>query len=127
MAELDFEMKLDRMFHEPPPLPDAETFATLVEMRLNRGWSLRQVGIGAAGLVAGLIGVFQLLNTGLLVDAGAATERQAVLLTSGMTDLVKASETLSTLPVGGEVMWMAAALGVMALAFAVTRAVEEFQ
>lgn len=127
MAELDFEMKLDRMFHEPPAFADAETFASLVEIRLNRGWSLRQMGIGAAGLVAGLIGVFQALKSGLLFDAGAATERQAVIFTSGMSDLVKTSENLSALPVGGEVMWMAAALGVMALAFAVTRAVEEFQ
>src|SRR5215217_8146835 len=81
MAELDFEMKLDRMFHEPPPLPDAATFATLLEMRLSRSLSLRQFGIGAALLVAGLIGMFQLMNTGILVDACEATERQAVLLT----------------------------------------------
>lgn len=126
MAELDFEMKLDRMFHEPPAFSDAETFTRLVELRLDRGWSLRQVGIGAAGLVAGLVGVVQLLNSGFLLQAGEETERQAVALTGGLDSLFKAGGNLSALPFGGEVMWMAAALGVMALAFAVTRAVEEF-
>ena len=62
MAELDFEMRLDRMFNEPPVMSDAEAFARLVEMRLDRGWNLRQVAIGSAGLVAGLVGVSQLLG-----------------------------------------------------------------
>jgi len=127
MAELDFEMKLDRMFHEPPAFPDAETFAKLVELRLDRGWSLRQIGIGAAGSVAGLFGVLQVLNSGFLFQATEETERQTLALTGGLDNLLKMGGNLSTLPFGGEVMWMAAALGVMALAFAVTRAVEEFQ
>lgn len=126
MAELDFEMKLDRMFHEPPVFPDAEAFARLVELRLDRGWSLRQVGIGVAGLVAGLVGVAQMLNSGILMNIGAETERQTAALTGGIDSLMKTGGNLSTLPFGGEVVWMAAALGVMALAFAVTRAVEEF-
>lgn len=127
MAELDFEMKLDRMFHEPPVFPDAEAFARLVEMRLDRGWSVRQLSIGAAGLVAGLVGVAQLLNSGFLVNINAEAKQQTAALTGGLDTLLKAGGNLSTLPFGGEVMWMAAALGVMALAFAVTRAVEEFQ
>ena len=127
MAELDFEMKLDRMFNEPPVMLDAEAFARLVEMRLDRGWNLRQVGIGAAGLVAGLVGVSQLLGSRLLFDAGEATQRNAVAFTSSVNGLVQTSENISALPFGGEVLWLAAALGVMALAFAVTRAVEEFQ
>ncbi len=40
---------------------------------------------------------------------------------------MRTGENISALPFGGEAMWLAAALGVMALAFAVTRAVEEFQ
>ncbi|MDP1632054.1 MAG: hypothetical protein Q8L66_11615 [Caulobacter sp.] len=127
MAELDFEMKLDRMFNEPPAFADAEPFATLVEMRLNRGWNLRQMGIGAAGLVAGLVGVSQLLNSQLLLDVSQVTERQALAFSGGVTGLAKMSANLSALPFGGEAVWLAMALGVMALAFAVTRAVEGFQ
>ncbi|MDP1736483.1 MAG: hypothetical protein Q8L23_03475 [Caulobacter sp.] len=127
MAELDFEMKLDRMFNEPPVLADGEAFARMVELRLDRGWNLRQVAIGATGLIAGLVGVTQVLGSPLLFEAGKATQRNAAALTDGVTGLVRAGENLSALPFGGEAMWLAAALGVMALAFAVTRAVEEFQ
>lgn len=127
MADLDFEMRLDRMFNEPPVLPDAEAFARLVEMRLDRGWNLRQVAIGVAGLVAGLVGVSQLLGSRLLFDATEATQRNTAAFTNGVNGLVRTGENLSALPFGGEAMWLAAALGVMALAFAVTRAVEEFQ
>ncbi|WP_245863690.1 hypothetical protein [Caulobacter mirabilis] len=127
MAELDFEMTLDRMFHEPPAFPDSEAFAKLVELRLDRGWSVRQIGIGVAGLVAGLVGAFQLVNSRVLVDLGGESVRQVALIREGAAGLTRAGEGLSSLPVSGEVMWMAVALGVMAVAFAVTRAVEEFQ
>ena len=127
MAELDFEMRLDRMFNEPPALADAEAFARLLEMRLDRGWNLRQIAIGSAGLVAGLIGVSQLLGSRILFDATEATQRNATAFTDGLNGLMRTGENISALPFGGEAMWMAAALGVMALAFAVTRAVEEFQ
>lgn len=127
MAELDFEMRLDRLFNEPPVMPDAEMFARLVEMRLDRGWNLRQVAIGSAGLVAGLVGVSQLLGSRLLFDAGEVTQRNAAVFTSSVNGLVRTGENISALPFGGEGLWLAAALGVMALAFAVTRAVEEFQ
>jgi hypothetical protein len=127
MAELDFEMRLDRMFNEPPAMADSEAFARLVEMRLDRGWTLRQVAIGAAGLVAGLFGVSQLLGSRLLFDATEATQRNSVAFTSSLGDIMRTGGNLSALPFGGEAMWLAAALGVMALAFAVTRAVEEFQ
>lgn len=127
MAELDFEMKLDRMFNEPPAMADSEAFARLVELRLDRGWNLRQVAIGGAGMVAGLVGVSQVLGSRLLFDAGEATQRNANAFTESVTSMVRTGENLSALPFGGEAMWLAAALGVMALAFAVTRAVEEFQ
>ncbi len=127
MAELDFEMKLDRMFNEPPALADGEAFARLVELRLNRGWNLRQLAIGATGLIAGLVGVTQVLGSPLLAEAGEATQRNASAVSDSIGGLLRAGESLSALPFGGEAMWMAAALGVMALAFAVTRAVEEFQ
>ena len=127
MAELDFEMKLDRMFNEPPAMADSEAFARLVELRLDRGWNLRQVAIRGAGMVAGLVGVSQVLGSRLLFDAGEVTQRNANAFTQSVTSMERTGENLSALPFGGEAMWLAAALGVMALAFAVTRAVEEFQ
>jgi hypothetical protein len=52
MSDLDFEMKLDRLFNEPPAMPDSEAFARLVEMRLDRGWTVRQLALGAARSLA---------------------------------------------------------------------------
>ncbi len=125
MADLDFEMKLDRMFNEPPAMPDAETFSRLVEMRLDRGWTVRQVALGAAGLIAGLVGVGQLFGSRMVMEtAAAATGRQAEAMSGAFASLLNVSEAASALPYGGQVIWMGAALGVMALAFAVTRAVE---
>jgi hypothetical protein len=125
MADLDFEMKLDRMFNDPPALPDAEAFAKLVELRLDRGWNIRQVALGAAGLVAGLVGVGQIVGSRMVLEtAAAATGRQAEALGETFGNLLHLGEAASALPYGGQVIWMGAALGVMALAFAVTRAVE---
>ncbi|HYG26538.1 MAG TPA: hypothetical protein VD906_06505, partial [Caulobacteraceae bacterium] len=47
-------------------------------------------------------------------------------LTLRWDSLWRSSLDAAAMPLSGEVMWMAAALGVMALALAVTRAVEEF-
>ena len=127
MADSDFELRLDRMFNAAPVFPDAEAFARLVELRLDRGWGLRQIGIGVAGLAAGLIGAYQLMGSPLLAQASEVTRRETAVFTGGVGNVVKAGEALSALPFGGEALWMAAALGVTALAFAVTRAVEEFQ
>lgn len=127
MAESDFELRLDRMFNEPPVFPDAEAFARLVEMRLDRGWGLRQIGIGSAGLAGGLIGAYQLMGSRFLEQASQLADRDAFDVTGGLSHVLRAGEAMSALPFGGEALWMAAALGVVALAFAVTRAVEEFQ
>ncbi|HRD47744.1 MAG TPA: hypothetical protein PLF78_14825 [Caulobacter sp.] len=125
MADLDFEMKLDRMFNEPPAMPDADAFTKLVEMRLDRGWSLRQIALGAAGLIAGLVGVGQILGSRMVLEtAAAATGRRAEALGDSLGNLLNVGEAAAALPYGGQVIWMGAALGVMALAFAVTRAVE---
>ena len=61
MAEASFEMALDRMFAETPVFGDAELFAMRCEERLDRGWTLRRVLIGAMGAVGGLIGVAYLI------------------------------------------------------------------
>ena len=60
------------------------------------------------------------------VKVEAASRKSASLLTSGLGDLWNSATGYAAMPLSGEVLWMAAALGVMALAFAVTRAVEEF-
>lgn len=125
MADLEFEARLGRMFDEPPALSDGEAFARQVETRLDRGWGMRQLLIGAAGLAGGLVGAAQLLDSGVMPRFEAMSEQAGQTFTHRLDGLLS-GESLTALPLGGEVMWMAAALGVMALAFALTRAIEEF-
>ena len=61
MADLDFDMRLSRMFAEAPALPDGDAFAQRVEAKLERNWTMRRVLIGAAGLGGGLIVAGQML------------------------------------------------------------------
>jgi len=126
MADADFEARLLRMFDTPPPMADAELFSRQVEARLNRGWSLRQLMIGVAGVAGGLIAAVQMVGSGLAPEITAATEQGNRMLVRELDGLWRSGLGLSGLPLSGEVLWMAAALGVMALALAVTRAVEEF-
>ncbi|HEX6866578.1 MAG TPA: hypothetical protein VF122_05040 [Caulobacteraceae bacterium] len=126
MADAGFENRLLKMFDDPPAFGDADRFAATVETRLNRGWGVRQLTIGAFGVIGGVLGVWQMMRFGVLPQIETASERSTSLMTAGFDDIVRASSDLTALPVGGEVLWMAAALGAMALAFAITRAVEEF-
>lgn len=125
MADLDFEMRLDRLFAEPPPLADSEDFARRVETRLDRGWNVRTLAIGAAGVVGGVIGAVQLIGSNLLGRAEVVSASQSRALGEGLSGLMRAGSNLSALPIGGEALWMAAALGILALAFGITRAMDE--
>lgn len=126
MAEVSFEQRLLRDFDEPPAFADADLFAARVEARLDRGWGLRQLLIGAFGIVGGMIGTIQFVGSGLAPQLEAASQQSTALLSQRIGGFWRSSIDLASMPLGGEVIWMAAALGVMALAFAITRAVEEF-
>jgi hypothetical protein len=127
MSELDFETRLDRLFAEPPHFPDGELFARRVESRLERGWSVRRLFIGAAGIAAGLIGVGQLMGAGLFLKAaGVEATAQVDAVSRAVSQAFSASSSLGGLPISPEVLWMTGALGVMALGFAITRATQEF-
>lgn len=126
MSDLEFETRLDRLFAEPPHFSDAEQFAHQVESRLERGWSIRRLFIGAAGVIASLLGVSQMMGAGLFFKAaGVEANEQAGAVSKAFGQLVSASSNLGALPISPEVMWMTAALGVMALGFAITRATQE--
>ena len=126
MADVSFEHRLLRAFDEPPAFADADRFASQVEARLDRGWGLRQLLIGAFGVIGGLIGTVQVVGSGFVPQLEAASAQSTSLLTQRVDDFWRSSLSLGAMPLSSEVLWMAAALGVMALALAVTRAVEEF-
>jgi hypothetical protein len=126
MADIDFERRLLQMFDQPPHFEDADRFARGVDARLASGWNLRQMVLGAFGVVGGIIGSLQMIRSGFVPQLETASQEATGMVTREWSDLWQAGAGYASMPLGGEVMWMAAALGVMALAFAVTRAVEEF-
>lgn len=126
MAEPDFEAQLSRMFAEPPSFPDAALFHAEVAAKLDRGWALRRVVIAIAGTGAGLIGAFQLFSSRFSNElAQLSREGSHGLEAEINAGWAKLNALLST-PSSTEAVWLAAGLAVVALAFAVTRVVEDF-
>jgi len=122
----DFEAQLAQMFEAPPVFVDSDGFASTVMQRLDRGWQVRSLVIGGAGLIGGLIAVSQIMATNLIgkvesLSLGAQQHLVANLIRSAEAHLV-----LPSLPFGGEGLWMSAGLAGLALVFALTRAIEEY-
>ena len=126
MAEPDFEAQLSRMFAEAPSFPDAALFNAEVAARLDRGWTMRRVFIGLAGTVAGLLAAFQILSSRFSSEVTQLSRNGSHGLESEMSAAVAKFNAVLTTPASAEAVWLAAGLAVVALVFAVTRAVEEF-
>jgi hypothetical protein len=123
MAEVDFERRLERLFSQSPELPDAHAFAERVERRLDRGWTARRLLIGAAGMTGGVIGASQLLMSNLFQRVETA-EQSARVLSQGLARVSPTSDMVSALS-GGYGLWIAVGLAVLAMAFVVSRMIEE--
>lgn len=126
MAELDFDQRLERMFAAPPHFPDAELFAVKAAERLDRGWTLRRLTIGAAGVLGGLIGVGQMARSGLLGDVERLSSQAVSGVVRGVDGWAHARAALEQLPLRADMVWMPALLVAAAAAFAITRMIEEF-
>lgn len=126
MAEYDFDAQLSRLFAAPPALGDAEAFRARVEQRLNRGWAMRRLAIGAAGAVAGLIAVAQLITSRFASDLQHASTQGVSSVDLGVDRMMDRISQFTATPASVETLWLGAALAAIALAFAVTRLVEEF-
>jgi hypothetical protein len=129
MAERTFEMELERRFADAPVLPDAELFAARVTERLDRGWAFRRFLIGGLGISGGLIGGGQVLGSGLVGRLDSLSAQSSALLRTGFGEapLFRSVSTLlaATTSLDGQVLWMSAALAVLAVGLFVTRAIRE--
>lgn len=125
MAEPDFEAQLTRMFAEPPSFPDATLFNAEVAAKLDRGWAVRRLFIGGAGTAAGLFAAFQILTTRFSSEVAQLSRNGGHNLQAEVDAGVAKINAVITTPASAEALWLAAGLAVVALAFAVTRAVEE--
>ena len=130
MSDPSFEARLQRLFSDHPHYPDAPLFAAEVENRLSRGWALRRVLIGAAGVAGGLIAVAQIAGAGLvgrIGDANRLARDTAMALHTSAAQIPGPIGSVGqlTLPFGGEVLWLVAGLAVLAGAFLVSRSIQE--
>ncbi len=125
MADPDFETRLSRWFAETPAFGDSDAFARRIETRLDRSWAMRRVLIGAAGLSGGLVAAAQMLGANVFHKVADVSEASMQAMSQGART-VGQLRLLTTLPVGGEVLWMGAGLAVLALVLMATRSLEEF-
>ena len=126
MADLDFEMRLSRMFAEAPALPDGDQFAQRVEARLERNWTLRRVLIGAAGLGGGLIVAGQMLAPQVSQRIEAVSAAPMTSIQRGIEALAPHWKVLNYLPYSSELLWIAAGLAALGVAAMAKRSIEEF-
>ena len=124
MADLDFETQLSRLYSQAPVLRDSELFAQQVTERLDRGWNLRRIAIGATGVVAGLAVAVQVIGNRFASEFSAMSHGGEHQLDLGLNKLMARYDQLATTN-GTETLWIVAVLAALALAFAVTRLVDE--
>ncbi|MBU4436402.1 MAG: hypothetical protein KKC14_18525 [Alphaproteobacteria bacterium] len=126
MAEPDFESQLTRLFSEAPPFPDAELFAAQVAASLDRGWALRRVLIGGAGVAAGVVAAAQIAASRFSSELQTLSLDGARGVSADIDAALHKFNQLVATPASVEALWLVAGLAALALAFAVTRAMEEF-
>lgn len=126
MADLDFDMRLSRMFAEAPALPDGDAFAQRVEAKLERNWTMRRVLIGAAGLGGGLIVAGQMLAPQINQKIEAVSLAPVSTIQKGVESLLPQWKVLSYLPYSSEFVWLAAGLAALGIAALARRSMEEF-
>jgi len=125
MAELDFERGLEHLFAEAPYFSDADTFASRIEGRLNRGWTMRRWLIGAAGVAGGLIGASQLFLSNVAQRIGDASEGSNRLIHASLAQVKPGVGLLSLVQSDWVVVWVASGLAIVAMGFVLTRVIEE--
>ena len=125
MADLEFETQLGRWFADTPAFADADAFTRRVEGRLDRSWVLRRTLIGAAGVSGGLIAAGQMLGVHMFQRLQGISEASAKAVTQGSRTISQLQHAID-LPISGEVLWMGAALAVLAVILMATRVMEEF-
>lgn len=125
MAEPDFEAQLTRLFAEAPSFPDATLFNAEVAAKLDRGWTVRRMFIGLAGTAAGLFAAFQILSSRFSAEVSQLSRNGSHDLEAEINAGLAKFNAMFASPGSSEAVWLAAALAVAALAFAVTRAVED--
>jgi hypothetical protein len=129
MGDRHFEARLERAFLEAPVFADADLFVLRVHDALERNWLMRRMVIGALGVVGGLIGVAQLLRSGLVDHLGAVSGAWLLVsrdLTNLPTSRIVSEMFGQGLSTDTEMLWMSGAMAIIALGLFVTRSLRAF-
>ncbi len=125
MSDHDFERRLERMFAQSPRMPDSDAFAARVESRLERGWGVRRLLVGAAGALGGVIATTQIVNAELVRRVEGLSLPEGSLPTIRIPQMLTASG-LDNAAMSSEVVWLTAGMLGLAMAFVATRWAEGF-
>lgn len=124
MDDPEFNASLMKLFAEAPAFPDAAEFARSVERRLARTWALRRGLIFAAGVGGGAIALAQAMGSGVLAHL-EGPPRVIAALREMIVQIPFASHLAGLdLPLGGEVLWVAVALVILAVVLIIGRGIE---
>jgi hypothetical protein len=123
-----FDLQLQRLFAQTPPMPDAGAFAERLQRRLDRRWAIRRVMITLAGVAGALITLWQVMSAHLIAQADIASQAPAAQVRHAfalaLLRVHMATSLVQALPFGGEALWLIAGLAVMAAALLATRLFE---
>ena len=129
MSDPSFERQLGRLFAEPPPLSGQAEFTAAVQARLERGWAMRRLLIGTAGVVGGLVATAQVVGANLVQRVSVASQgadSRAHDLAAELVARGGAMVHVRSLPIGGEALWMVAGLAALGVALVAARLMESF-
>ena len=125
MAEASFEFALERMFADAPAAPDADLFALEVTERLNRGWTARRALIGVMGAAGGLVGAYQVFAAGALAHLETLSDRATSAVNEQLARDIPTYLAPGGVELNGQILWMAAALALVAAGLGLARFIRE--
>jgi len=125
MAEASFEGRLERMFAETPAMRHADLFTLQVVDKLDRGWTARRLLIGVMGAAGGVIGSAQILGSGVIGHIQALSAQSNAYLLQHVSQAIPQGLLPAGVALNGQVIWMAAALAVVAAGLGLARGIRE--
>lgn len=122
----EFERRLGRLFDAAPGFADDALFAARVQSKFEARDQVRRVVMGMVGGAGAFVAAAQLVGANFTAEIARASARSGDAVEQGLATLNRdALSLLATTPMGGEVLWTAAALGALALGFLATRLADQ--
>jgi hypothetical protein len=125
MVEREFEAGLERMFGQSPTFADADAFTRKVETRLNRDWRLRTFGLGAAGVIGGVVAATQTIGAGLFGRLQHFSVSSASAADNLYHDALERAGVLTQAGSGVSIFWIVSGLMILTAVVGATRAFDE--